>query len=100
MTESLAPPAAPSSRPGIGARLRNYLLTGLLALAPSALTLYAVFWAVNWTDNLLGQYLKFKILDYHRIPGAGILATLVLLLLVGWMTSLIGGWIGGRSAIA
>ncbi len=101
MTDALAPPpAAPPHRPGVGARLRNYLLTGLLALAPSVLTLVVAFRLVNWTDNLLGRYLRFKFLDYHRIPGLGIVATLVLLLVVGWVVTLVGRWIGGRSALA
>jgi len=74
-------------------RLRNYLITGLLVLAPTAITLWVFFRLLNWVDNLLGRYLRFAALDYHRIPGIGLVATLVLLVIVGWMAS----WVGARS---
>lgn len=73
-------------------KLRTYLLTGLLVLAPSAVTLWALFRLLNWVDNLLGRYLRFAAFDHHRIPGLGLLATLVLLLIVGMIAS----WIGSR----
>ena len=41
-------------------------------------------------DNLLGRYLRFAVVDYHRIPGLGLLATLVLLLVVGSVATLVG----------
>jgi uncharacterized membrane protein len=73
-------------------KIRNYLLTGLLVLAPTAVTLAVFYQLLNWVDNLLGRYLRFAAFDYHRIPGLGLLATLVLLFMVGWLTS----WIGLR----
>jgi len=73
-------------------RIRTYLLTGLLVLAPTAVTLAVFYRLLNWVDNLLGRYLRFAALDYHRIPGLGLLATLLLLLIVGWVAS----WIGSR----
>jgi uncharacterized membrane protein len=74
-------------------KLRNYLITGLLVLAPTAITLWVFFRLLNWVDNLLGRYLRFAFFDYHRIPGIGLVATLLLLVLVGWMAS----WVGARS---
>lgn len=73
-------------------RIRNYLLTGLVVLGPTAVTIWVFFWLLNWVDNLLGRYLRFAAFDYHRIPGLGLLATLLLLFLVGWLAS----WIGLR----
>jgi len=70
--------------------LRTYLFTGLLVLAPTAVTVFVLFRLLNWVDNLLGRYLRFEFVDYHRIPGLGLLATLVLLLIVGFVASLIG----------
>jgi len=81
-------------------RVRNYLLTGLLALAPSAVTLYVFFRLLNWVDNLLGRYLLFGFADYRRIPGLGLIATLLILVLIGWITSWIGRWIGGSSLLS
>jgi len=76
-------------------RLRTYFLAGLLVLVPSAVTLYAFFRLLNWVDNLLGRYLRFAALDYHRIPGLGLLATILLLTIVGWVAS----WIGARPLV-
>ena len=73
-------------------KIRNYLLTGLLVLAPTAVTLAVFYQLLNWVDNLLGRYLRFAAFEYHRIPGLGLLATLTLLFLVGWIAS----WIGLR----
>src|SRR5678809_29001 len=84
------------SGPGMMESLRNNFLTGLLVLGPTALTLWALFRLLNWVDNLLGRYLRFSFVDYHRIPGLGLLATLLLLVIVGWVAS----WIGSRSLIA
>jgi uncharacterized membrane protein len=77
--------------PGLMGRIRNYLLTGLLVLAPSAVTIWVFFRLLNWVDNLLGRYLRFSFVEYHRIPGLGLLATLLLLVIVG----LVASWIGG-----
>src|SRR5258705_8931558 len=87
------PPDLPVHRAGLMSRLRNYLLTGLLALAPSALTLWVLIRLLNWVDNLLGRYFRFAALDYRRIPGLGFIATVLVLLVVGWVAS----WIGARS---
>jgi uncharacterized membrane protein len=54
-----------------------------------------LFRLFNWVDNLLGRYLRFAALDYHRIPGLGLLATLLILVVVGWMAQ----WIGARSLL-
>ncbi len=88
-------------------RLRNYFLTGLLALGPTVLTLWVFVRVINAADAWLGQYLKYVGLGAERmhgtpgdrIPGLGLAATLVLLVFVGWIVSMLGGWIGGRSLV-
>lgn len=67
-----------------------YLLTGLAVLAPSAITLWVLYRLLNWVDNLLGRYLRFEALDYHRIPGLGLVATLLLLMVVGFIAARLG----------
>ncbi|HET9325882.1 MAG TPA: DUF502 domain-containing protein [Candidatus Eisenbacteria bacterium] len=79
--------------PSFAGRLRNYLITGLLVLAPTAVTFWVFFRMLNWVDNLLGQYFRFAALDYHRIPGIGLVATLLLLTIVGALAS----WLGSKS---
>ena len=90
----------PSRGPSAMGRLRNYLIAGLLALAPSAVTLWVLYRLLNWTDNLLGRYLRFPGLGNHRIPGLGLVATFVLLLIVGWLATIIGRWLGGRPMLS
>lgn len=79
-------------RPGLLNRLRYLLLTGVLVIAPTAVTAWALFKLLNFVDNLLGRYLRFAALDYHRIPGLGLLAVLLILIVVGWVAS----WIGSK----
>jgi uncharacterized membrane protein len=98
----MTPSSEDAARPGptLMGRLRNYLLTGLVALGPTALTLWVFVRLLNAVDKLLGQYLKFSALGGERVPGLGLAATLVLLLIVGWVVSLLGSWIGGQSLLA
>jgi len=77
---------------GFGGHIRQWLLTGLLILAPSALTIWVLFRILSWFDNLIGRYLHFAVFGDQRIPGLGLVATLLLLLFVGG----IGSWIGTR----
>ena len=72
--------------------VRRYLITGLIVLAPTAITVTVFYRLLNWVDNLLGRYLRFSFFDYHRIPGLGFLAVILLLLIVGMLAS----WIGSR----
>jgi uncharacterized membrane protein len=93
----------PRTRPML--RLRNYLLTGLIVIGPTALSLYVFFKLLDWMDGLLPRLVNTVLglvssiiraeppLHYEPIPGLGLLATMILLLLVGWVTS----WLGARS---
>lgn len=80
------------NRTGFLNRLRTLLLTGLLVIAPTAVTVWVLFRLLNFVDNLLGRYLRFAALDYHRVPGLGLLAVALILLIVGWFAS----WIGSK----
>lgn len=64
------------------ARLRRHLITGLVVIAPIAVTAYALVLVFNFLDNLLGRYLRPLV--GRPLPGLGIVALLLLLLLVGW----------------
>ena len=79
-------------RRGILYRLRILLLTGVLVIAPTAVTVWVLFKLLNFVDNLLGRYLRFAALDYHRVPGLGLLAVALILVIVGWLAS----WIGSK----
>lgn len=72
---------------GLGARLRNYFLTGLVIVGPVAITIYLVWWFVSYVDQWVKplvpraynpeNYLPFA------IPGFGLLFSIILLTLIG-----------------
>jgi uncharacterized membrane protein len=87
----MTPPQSDNEhRHGILHRLRTLLLTGLLVIAPTAVTVWVLFRLLNFVDNLLGRYLRFAALDYHRVPGLGLVSVALILVLVGWFASWIG----------
>jgi uncharacterized membrane protein len=61
--------------------LEKYLVSGLLIILPIGITIFLLIKMFNFLDSLLGDLFK----DYLKIniPGLGLLATIVLLLLVG-----------------
>ncbi|HRO50902.1 MAG TPA: DUF502 domain-containing protein [Hyphomicrobium sp.] len=71
----------------VGARLRNYFLTGLIIVGPVTLTVYFIWWVINVTDAWLkpfvpavyspDTYLPFS------VPGIGLLFGIVFLTLTG-----------------
>ena len=65
----------------IGLALRRYLLAGLATLFPATVTLYLLWAIFRLSDGLLGKYLTV------HIPGLGLLLTLVILLLVGFLST-------------
>ncbi len=81
---------SPVDRPSLLGRLRTYFFAGLLVIAPTAITFWVLIRLLNWVDNLLGRYMRFEALDYHRIPGLGLLATIVVLVIVGFAATLVG----------
>ncbi len=71
----------------IGARLRNYFLTGLLVVGPVTITLYAANWFVNVVDAWIkpfvprvynpDTYLPFA------VPGIGLVFAIIGLMMIG-----------------
>lgn len=62
-------------------KLINYMIQGLVYIAPLGITAYILYTAFNFVDSLSRQLLD-RFLDVH-IPGLGLLALLVFLILVG-----------------
>lgn len=79
----------------LSTRLNKHFLTGLIILGPLALTLLVVQWIIGMMDGLilglLPAVLHPKELFGMHIPGFGVLGTLLLVLLVGMLTSNIFG---------
>ena len=58
-------------------RLTTYFLQGLVFAAPLAITVYVCWWVFTTIDHWLGL----------PVPGAGFLATILLITLLGWFAS-------------
>ena len=65
--------------------LRRYFLTGLLILAPTAITAWVVWWAFVRIDNVIAPFQKkFPLID---IPGIGFVIVVVFIWVVGFLAS-------------
>ncbi|MBF0284268.1 MAG: DUF502 domain-containing protein [Magnetococcales bacterium] len=71
-------------------RLRRYFLTGVLVTAPVALTIYILDLIVKLADSILQllppEYHPDHLLPF-KIPGLGLVLTLVLVLISGFLVS-------------
>src|SRR5688500_11039829 len=81
---------SPESRSSLGSALRQSFVAGLLVIAPLGITLYVLWFVFDHVDAPLGDRINAVLqqtvgLDVH-IPGLGILATLAIVLAVGWLT--------------
>ncbi len=94
--EALHLPDFEPPRVGFWARLRGYFLAGLLVLGPTTITLFVLLRFLWILDGLLGRYIKFPALvttwlPEGRIPGLGIVAMFLLVLLAGFVASSLAG---------
>lgn len=68
----------------LGERLRRYLVLGLIVIAPLGVTAFVLRWLFERIDVIIGRYLPP--IAGTRWPGLGIVALVVLLLIVGWIS--------------
>lgn len=69
--------------------LRNYFLTGLAVILPAAATIFVLWKIFAFVDGFAGRLLAH--FTPYKIPGLGIVVTVVLILLVGVLaTNVIG----------
>ncbi len=66
----------------IAQRIRRYLVTGLIVIAPIGVTVWVLSWLFVTLDPIIGRYLP-PIAGYQP-RGLGLVALLVLLVVVGW----------------
>ncbi|WP_175991296.1 DUF502 domain-containing protein [Bacillus sp. Marseille-Q1617] len=62
------------------------LLNGILTIVPIALVMYVIYKLFVFLDGLLGNVLK-PFFNENYIPGVGLLATIILLTLLGWLST-------------
>jgi uncharacterized membrane protein len=77
-------------------KLLQYFLQGLIILAPITITLWAVISLFTYIDNILPDFIqslfpvefgKDESGRVHKIPGLGFLVVIVIVVLVGWVSS-------------
>lgn len=85
------------SRPGptLRTRLRRMFLTGLLILAPAALTVYVLIQIFQLMDGIFAPFVDRALgawvgEDIH-LPGLGLLLTVGVIFLLGWLSTMVGG---------
>jgi len=84
-------PAANTRGPGLGGRIRNWFLTGVIVAGPLAITVYIVWWFVDTIDNWVKRivpvefwpdaYLPFD------LPGFGVVVAFLGLTLLGFLAA-------------
>ncbi|MBN8293833.1 DUF502 domain-containing protein [Rhodobacter sp. NTK016B] len=94
---------SPNPRPprrGIFAWLRTSFLTGLVVVAPAALTIWLITGFVEFVDSRVVPLIPLRYLPEQlatlEIPGIGVVIALLFVLIVGWVAK---GFIG-RSLIS
>jgi len=90
------PPGVPPAKPpvhyqGIGARVRNYFLTGLVVAGPLAITVWLTWSFIIWVDDLVRPFIPvaYRPETYlpGKIPGSGLVIAFVALTLLGFLTA-------------
>jgi uncharacterized membrane protein len=97
MSDSLPPNSGSASEEpvahhaGIGSRIRNYFLTGLVAAAPIAITAWLTWSFINWVDDLVRPLIPvaYRPETYLpvKVPGFGLIIAFVALTLLGFFTA-------------
>jgi uncharacterized membrane protein len=84
------------NRKSILSLLARFFFQGIIALAPIGVTLWIVVTLFNWVDNFLPNLLntlfpiRFAAVngEIPKVTGLGFLVALLLVLIVGWLSSL------------
>lgn len=80
------------------ARLRRYLLTGIVVTAPITITIYLTYVFLTFIDNNVEKIIPNHIIEQYfggsTIPGLGLVAALVFFVVIGWLaTNFLGRFI-------
>ncbi len=75
----------------LGARLRNYFLTGLIIVGPVGITLYVVWWFINLVDGWVKPWVPVTYLPEtylpFTVPGVGLIFSITVLIIFGALTA-------------
>ncbi|ETX12343.1 hypothetical protein MUS1_01720 [Marinomonas ushuaiensis DSM 15871] len=71
-------------------KLVSLLLKGLVAVLPIGLTVYLIYWLLATGEKLAQPLLLWLIPDSIYFPGLGLIASLGILILIGFLVNLYG----------
>lgn len=94
-------PHGPEGHAPLGRRLKRILVTGLVILVPATITVHVVILLFRFMDGIFAPLVNRGLCltirgpdagcsDFH-IPGLGLIMTLLVVLLLGWLSSSVGG---------
>jgi uncharacterized membrane protein len=66
-------------------QLLKFFINGILTIVPIGLVIYVIVQMFQFLDSLLGNMLREKIGDGVYVPGFGLLLTIVLITVIGWL---------------
>lgn len=92
--DSKAPTGSRSPGPPLRTRLRRILLTGLVILVPVTLTIYILKVIFDFMDGMFSPVVDRALQPYFpgaHVPGLGFLLTLLVVLLLGWLSTNVVG---------
>lgn len=84
----------PHHGPGLRTRLRRALLAGLVILVPVTLTIFILIRLFRFMDSIFAPVIDRAIGIYlpgAHIPGLGVLLTIIVVLLLGWLSTNVVG---------
>lgn len=96
LPEADNPTPPPSPHHGWRTRLRRMLVTGLLILTPVAVTVFVLVQLFRVMDGIFAPLVD-RVLNTAlgtqgvHVPGMGLVLTLVVVLLLGWLSTNVGG---------
>lgn len=85
-------------RPGLFARLRGNFLTGIIFIAPFAITGWFIWWAINFIDAKVAPFIPDRFvpqINGYDIPGIGVIFFLIVTTIAG---ALAKGYVGRQFA--
>ena len=98
VTDTPTTPQSPkephTAGPTLRTRFRRVLLTGLVILAPVTLTIYILKQIFDFMDGMFSPLVDRALQPYFpgaHVPGLGFLLTLLVVLLLGWLSTNVVG---------
>src|SRR6266850_7855223 len=99
LNDNLRNPAPPPPVPGppivyhhgVGYRIRNYFLTGLIVAGPLAITVYLTWSFITWVDDLVRPFMPVALRPESylpwKLPGTGLVIAFIAITLLGFLTA-------------